>query len=447
MELMRGKISHFAYDRIIEQLVNAWSTDYEACQCPARVQFRLSCYHVLPRDSSPVTLDMIDPRWILDEELAVKYTRVDTTSTNEFGDDQNAETLETETEQSRLSLISEGIKLLSSLDDKLEQGTNQERMQLISILDVEDARLEIKPPVPAQSLKGRSPTKRTKPTFEIYDEKVRKKAKQLKKTHDQWPLLSPAIPKNQVVQVFGPQRDGNCGFRCLAYALKRVDGEDSYQEVKEEMYQYLDSKKERYLQVGVFLHEAIDRLVIVLKEKGNAPNHSTDSMPLTVHRFEEDILIPASTPYRRVCSEHGINNQSPARSNPLVRDNFREDCTHEAKRINWHPFQTLVALHFSHLQDNNRIRPMYLTLVYNRCAIANVTHKVATTNKRVPFAVHISYDKYTLNLQCLKYAIPTDPEDPLVISDVKTNVRPFTFRKYLNSPPTSSENSTSYDQL
>lgn len=121
-------------------------------------------------------------------------------------------------------------------------------------------------------------------------------------------------------------------------------------------------------------------------------------------------------------------------------------CTHEAKRINWHPFQTLVALHFSHLQDNNRIRPMYLTLVYNRCAIANVTHKVATTNKRVPFAVHISYDKYTLNLQCLKYAIPTDPEDPLVMSDVKINVRPFTFRKYLNSPPTSSENSTSSDQ-
>lgn len=82
MEPVCGKISRFAYDRIIEQLADAWSTDYEACQCPVRVQFRLPCYHLLPRDSSPVTLDMIDLRWSLDEELSVKYAKTDATSTN-----------------------------------------------------------------------------------------------------------------------------------------------------------------------------------------------------------------------------------------------------------------------------------------------------------------------------------------------------------------------------
>ncbi|KAL1926831.1 hypothetical protein VTP01DRAFT_5477 [Rhizomucor pusillus] len=184
---------------IIEQLADAWSTDYEACQCPVRVQFRLPCYHLLPRDSSPVTLDMIDLRWSLDEELSVKYAKTDATSTNKFGDDQNAETLETGN-RTKSIMMSEGIKLLGKLDDKLEQGTNQERMQLIcklkSILDVEDAHLEIKLPVRARSLKSRSSTKRIKSAFEIYDE-----------SHDHWPFLSPAIPRNQVVQVFDPRRD------------------------------------------------------------------------------------------------------------------------------------------------------------------------------------------------------------------------------------------------
>lgn len=96
----------------------------------------------------------------------------------EFGDDQNAETLETGN-RTKSIMMSEGIKLLGKLDDKLEQGTNQERMQLISklksILDVEDAHLEIKLPVRARSLKSRSSTKRIKSAFEIYDERSKRK--------------------------------------------------------------------------------------------------------------------------------------------------------------------------------------------------------------------------------------------------------------------------------
>jgi hypothetical protein len=131
-----------------------------------------------------------------------------------------------------------------------------------------------------------------------------------------------------VLDVFNPQPDGNCGFRCLARALK--NDESKYSDIKTTMLHHLRTEKNSYI-MSTFLNEAqFERLERLLEYSGRCVDDPTlwfvdpDCSQLAADTFRTPIEFhstTSSTLYLPLTKSTRYTNNRPIALN-LYRDHI-----------------------------------------------------------------------------------------------------------------------------